>query len=105
LPLAELVADPDLPAFIQVNRWQDVLWFNRECFEELADHLLAVAVTAATARSGEPAATADALGRYWPVRQRLQGAIERSGYQLQHLLDLTAGPGADPATSFGAATE
>ena len=106
LPLAELVADPDLPAFIQVNRWQDVLWFNRECFEELADHLLAVAVVAAAAaRPGEPAATADALHRYWPVRQRLQAAIEASGYQLQHLMDLAGGPGAHPATGSGATTE
>jgi len=34
--LQSLLRDNEVQRFLQVNRYQDVLWFNGEAFEELA---------------------------------------------------------------------
>src|SRR5262249_33942895 len=42
--LEALLRDGDVHQFLQVNRYRDVLWFNKEAFEQLLWWLLLVAV-------------------------------------------------------------
>jgi len=40
----KLLEDQDIQQFLQINRYQDVLWFNKEAFELLMDWLLKISV-------------------------------------------------------------
>ena len=41
--LDTLLADEDVRAFLQVNRYNEIEWYNKEAFEQLLWGLLAVA--------------------------------------------------------------
>ncbi|HEY3343126.1 MAG TPA: alpha-amylase family glycosyl hydrolase [Anaerolineae bacterium] len=38
--LTTLLADPDVQTYLHVNRYRDVLWFNKECFDQLLNWLV-----------------------------------------------------------------
>jgi hypothetical protein len=85
--LTDLLADDEVRRYIGVNRHQGILWFNKERFEELLWWLLLVATLVTEERGA--AGPREVLGR-------LAQAAEASGYQLEKLLALAAGP--QPAT-------
>ena len=79
----------DVQQFIGVNRFADVLWFNKESFDELLHDMLLVATVEILA---EPApAAADALVKRiyacYDIVARLHSAAEDSGYRLAALLE------------------
>ncbi|RME47131.1 MAG: alpha-amylase, partial [Chloroflexi bacterium] len=53
--LRSLLRDAEVQQFLQVNRYQDVLWFNREAFEQLMGWLLIVAAVDAASQPERPA--------------------------------------------------
>jgi hypothetical protein len=80
--------DDEVRRFIQVNRYQDVLWFNHESFEQLLWWMLAAAVIsilADPARTGAEAS--NAIQACCEVVTALQAAEEQSGYQVERLLE------------------
>ncbi len=87
--LAALLQDDEVQQFLQVNRYQGVLWFNKEAFERLLWWLLLLAAVQIGADPRRPAAgvVADVLAGYEIVGQ-LQRAAEQSGYQVEKLLSL-----------------
>ena len=84
--------DGDVQQFLQVNRYHNVLWFNREAFDQMLGWTLTVAVieTAANPLCGADEVVEEIVGCY-DVVQRLQQAEEASGYQVEKLLDLVKG--------------
>jgi glycosidase len=92
LVLRGWLQDGELQAFLGVNRYQGVLWFNQEAFEQLLWWMLLVAgveVSADPALTDEEVAQAF-LARYELLR-RLRQAEEASGYRVERLLDAAKG--------------
>lgn len=80
--LAAMLADDEVRRYIGVNRYQGVLWFNKESFEELLWWLrLAATLLARTGEGGEQAVRAGE-----EIVRRLAQAGEDSEYQLEKLL-------------------
>jgi glycosidase len=85
--LENLLKDDEVQQFLRVNRYGDVLWFNKEAFEQLLWWLLVVAAVQITASRPVAEAASDILAAY-EVVQQLRQAEERSGYQLEELVRL-----------------
>ncbi len=86
--LQRLLQDGDVRRFLQVNRYQDVLWFNRESFAELLGWLLVAAVVEAQAVVGRPdAEVAGLIAARYAIVRRLRRAAEGSGYRVERLLE------------------
>ena len=72
--------DPELQGYLQVNRYQDILWFNREAFEELLWWLYTASLV------GTPAQTPGDTASRFAIIQRLLEAESKSEYQVEKLL-------------------
>jgi glycosidase len=85
--LESLLKDGQVQQFVQVNRYQGVLWFNQEAFEQLLWWLLLLAVVEI---SVDPLCPADEVTKEilacYEVVQLLRQAEERSDYQVEKLL-------------------
>jgi glycosidase len=93
--LRGLLNDFDVQRYIGVNRYQDILWFNQESFEQLLWWLFASRVIDLTAgQTGTPEAESDAVVRVaqaisdsYDIIKRLQKAEQESRYQVERLLE------------------
>jgi hypothetical protein len=85
--LASLLQDSEVQQFMQVNRWQGVLWFNKEAFERLLEWLLVLATVDAQRHELADQVARRIAERYGIVRELLQ-AEEASGYQVEKLLEM-----------------
>jgi hypothetical protein len=90
--LQSWLQDDEVQRFIQVNRYQGVLWFNQEAFELLLWWMLAIATVAICADPGLSLdeATLQISGCY-DVVKRLRKAEEASEYRVERLLELARG--------------
>lgn len=89
--LQSLLSDDEVQRFLQVNRYQDVLWFNAEAFDHLQWWLLAVAVVDSVADPERPAGqVAGEIAERYGVIQTLQFAEEESDFQVEKLLEATS---------------
>ena len=108
----EWLQDDDVHQFLQVNRYQGILYFNREAFEQLLRQMLLVTTIDHAAQPApstgeavkavvavEPAASApgDHLTQFYEVVQQLQQAVVDAEYQVEKLL--TAAKGAVPSAT------
>ncbi len=88
--LGSWLSDDEVHQFLQVNRYQDVLWFNKESFDELLWWMQLIAEVQIRA---DPDWSADeaarALARVHEIIKRLQQAEEESEYQVEKLLAAT----------------
>ncbi|MCP4538923.1 MAG: alpha-amylase [Chloroflexi bacterium] len=85
--LASWMEDDEVQQFLQVNRYQDVLWFNGETFDQLLRWMLLVAEITVYADPLRPTdEVAQEIASYHDVVKRLQQAKEKSGYQVEKLL-------------------
>ena len=82
-----LLKDDEVQQFLRVNRYGDVLWFNKEAFDELLRWLLLVDTVQTVAAQPAEAALTGVLAAYEVVRQ-LRQAEEQSGYQVEELVRL-----------------
>ncbi len=79
--------DGDVQQFLHVNRYQGVLWFNQEAFEELLRWMMRVAVVTLVADPERPAEeTARQIAAAYGVVSRLQRAEAESEFQVEALL-------------------
>lgn len=84
--LESLLRDGDVQHLLQVNRFQEILWFNKEAFDELLWWLFFLAVIDAGSKDlPQEEAVAEVLGAY-NVIQDLQLAELVSEYQVEKLL-------------------
>jgi hypothetical protein len=86
--LASWLRDGEVQQFLQVNRYQGVLWFNHEAFEELLDWMLTIAVILIGADHWQaPEAIVENTVACYDVATTLQQAEMASEYQLEKLLE------------------
>jgi len=89
--LSALLSDSEALSYLGVNRYQDILWFNKEAFEDFLWWLYIVAVVEITAPADQGAYTNDIgnsiLVCYNEISKLLANA-QASGYKLEKLLDL-----------------
>ncbi|NOS35454.1 MAG: hypothetical protein GQ522_02315, partial [Deltaproteobacteria bacterium] len=73
--------------FLQVNRHQEMLWFNKEAFDLLLwwIFLITVVESAADPRL-KPAEKGEVIAHHYETVRGLRRAAERSGYQVEKLL-------------------
>ncbi len=82
--------DGDVQQFLHVNRYQGVLWFNQEAFEELLRWMMRVAVVALTADPELPTEeTARQIAAAYAIVKQLRRAEAESGFQVEELLKAT----------------
>ena len=77
---------------LHINRHQNVLWFNRESFEQLVWWTLlvtAIEISADPRRS--PAEAARQIVAYYQIVKDLQRAEAESDYQVENLLEAAQG--------------
>jgi hypothetical protein len=86
--LDELLGDGATRQFLNVNRYNDVEWYNKEAFEELLVWLMITEASDASANGVEVAETI--VGAY-DVIKKLQEAEAASEYQVKKLVDLING--------------
>lgn len=85
--LHALIEDSDVRQFLQVNRYQGVLWFNKEAFDQLRWWLLLVAVVQAMATSVKsPDKVSKQIAEAFRAMVQLRRAGRKSGYQVEKLL-------------------
>jgi glycosidase len=85
--LEPLLRDGEVQQFLQINRHQGVLWFNKEAFDQLPWWMLVVAAVAIMADPLRPASEADEeMLACYEVVEKLYLAEEKSGYQVENLL-------------------
>ena len=90
--LRSWLGDEDVQQVLQVNRYRDTLWFNKEAFEQLLRWMLAVAAVDISAAPGSSdGKAAQEILRCLLVIQRLQQAGEDSEYQVTKLLEAARG--------------
>jgi glycosidase len=83
--LFSLLQDPDVQRALLVNRHQDILWFNKEAFEQILWWMFVITTIAFRATASKRA-TAEML-RCWEIIRALQQVSEASGYQVEKLLE------------------
>jgi glycosidase len=85
--MEKLLKDSEVQQFLQVNRYNDILWFNKEAFEELVWWLMLVS---AIEIGFDPLRPVNEmmrnLERCWSMIQTLQEAEQKSEYQVEKLL-------------------
>jgi glycosidase len=85
--LQSLLEDGEVQQFLQVNRYDDVLWFNHEAFDQLLGWLFLVAMVEAGEDPLRPATeVVESFLEYYPIIQKLRVAEQKSGYQVEKLL-------------------
>jgi hypothetical protein len=83
------LSDQDVRRFLQVNRHDDVLWFNKEAFDQLLWWMFAVAAVTISADPNRSAGEiAEEIVGCYDVVRTLQRAEGKSGYQVQKLLEI-----------------
>ncbi len=72
--LETLLADEDVRAFLKVNRYNEIDWYNKEAFEQLLWGLFAVAAIEAVSDEAEGDDVPETLGAAYDVIMALQEA-------------------------------
>ncbi len=92
-PLVEaLLADSEIQQLLRVNRYQNVLWFDKHAFEQLLAWLLRVATIAISADAERTPAAADpAIEACAATIRQLKEAAAASGYQVEKLREVVQG--------------
>ena len=88
----DLLGEAEAQAYLGVNRYQDVLWYNQEAFDELLSWLYitaAVDLTTATEQTAQLAA--ERLQACHDVIKQLQKAEKASDFQIEKLLEAVKG--------------
>jgi glycosidase len=90
--LQSWLQDSEVQRFMQVNRYQDVLWFNKEAFEQLLDWMLMAATTAISADLQlSPDQAAAQVKTCHDVVGQLKEAERASEYRVERLLEIARG--------------
>ncbi len=88
--LEAMLQDAEAQRFIQVNRWQGVLWFNKEAFERWLWWMLSVAMVDAQHSASATRAVQQVIDRHSIVVE-LQSAGVEAEYQVEKLIEVVHG--------------
>jgi hypothetical protein len=77
-------------AFIKVNRYDGVVWYNKEAYDRLLFYLFAIAVIQISSQDdAKEALMRRELLACWALIEQLQKAEASAGYQVEKLLAAT----------------
>jgi hypothetical protein len=83
----KLLNDSEVHQFLWVNRYNEILWFNKEAFEELLWWLMLISAIEIGFDPFRPVnEMMRNLERRWSMIQTLQEAEKQSEYQVEKLL-------------------
>jgi len=86
--LRSLFEDQEVQQVLGVNRYQDILWFNKDAFESLLGWLWLIALADSTAKPGiTEEEMAQEIAERYGVIQAWREAEKVSGYQVEKLLE------------------
>lgn len=86
--LEKLLADENVQGFLQVNRYQGILWFNKERYQQLMSWLLrAAAINGIKVWGTGSGKTAEQVAAAYSIIRKLVKAEARSEYQVEKLLE------------------
>ena len=85
--LQSLLREQATQAYLGVNRYEDVLWFNKEAFDAMLWWLMVATVV--TAKSDEGLDAEEVIARQYALITMLQEAEAVSDYQIKKLLKAT----------------
>ena len=86
--LESLFRDSEVQQFLQMNRHNDIWWYNKEAFEEMLWWLMLVAaLTVGSDSLRSVNAVVEELQRCYAIIQTWQKAGEKSEYQVEKLLE------------------
>lgn len=89
--LTSILSDGDALVYLGVNRYQDVLWFNKESFEDLLWWLMVIAsveISGAHIDADQANVVGKSILPCYQVISNLLASAQASGYKLEKLLDL-----------------
>jgi glycosidase len=87
-----LLKDGDVQQFLQINRYQDVLWFNGEAFDELRRSMFLTAVIQCTSDPHRtPENASEEISKHHRVVMDLQRAAGKAEFQIEKLLEAVKG--------------
>jgi hypothetical protein len=82
------LAVPEIQQFLGVNRYKDVLWFNKEAFDEFSWWMSVISLIA---RSGEKDVSStellELIFRLSDLNVKFKKALRKSKFQVAGLLD------------------
>ncbi len=85
--MERLLKDSEVQEFLQVNRYNDILWFNKEAFEELIWWLMLVSAIEISFDPLRPVnSVVEQLERCYSIIETWQEAEQKSQYQVEKLL-------------------
>jgi hypothetical protein len=85
--LESWLRDSEVQSFLEINRYQSVLWFSKEAFEQLLWWMLLLAVVAISSDSLGPASeVAKEIIASREIVQQLRWAEQQSEYQVEKLM-------------------
>lgn len=84
--LTTLLQDDEIQQFLLVNRYQGILWFNKEAFERVVWWMLFLAVVEISATRPE-AEVAQQIVEQYDIATKLLKAEQESGYQVERLIE------------------
>ncbi len=86
--LLSWLRDSEVQQYIQVNRYQGILWFNKEAFDQLLKWMMTLAVAEISAATDRPAEeTVRRIRASYQVVRNIRQAQLRSDYQVLRLLE------------------
>ena len=86
--LMSWLQDSEVQYFLGINRYQGVLWFNKESFEQLLRWMFLVAVIdVLTASQAESSEVRKRISQHFDVIRQMQSAESASEYQVEKLLE------------------
>ncbi len=89
--LERLLEDEYVQGFLQVNRYQGILWFNKEAFEWLMKWLMTIAAIKDLANQEfSPEEANGQIANQYQVIRKLIKAETNSDYQLERLLEFAS---------------
>jgi hypothetical protein len=81
--------DPEIQEYLRINRYEGVIWFNKEAFDKLTRGLLAIAlIRIPTTSKLSPEKKGTRISDCYKIIHRLRKAGMKSGYQVEKLLSL-----------------
>ncbi len=90
--LDSLLKDPEVQQFLQVHRYNDILWFNQESFEELLGGLIMiVSIELRSDPKRSPIDTEKDLQEHFRTIGALKEAEKKSSYQVEKLITAVRG--------------
>jgi glycosidase len=86
--LETFLEDEDVQRFLQVNRYQGILWFNKESFDQLLTWMMSIAAINIFADPDiDLSHMVEQIAYHFQVIRRLKKAESQSDYQVERLLE------------------